>query len=158
MGKRHFILRSILGVMIVPGLFGASAKADSPLAEPAVAIRSDAETLSWGPCPAFLPEGCGIAVLHGDPARANVDILFRVPAGSKIAPHWHTSAERIVLVAGQMQVTYEGQDTVVLTPGTYAYGPARRPHHATCDSATPCVLFIAFESPLDAVPIENKDR
>ena len=41
----------------------------------------------------------------------------------------------------------------MLTPGTYAYGPAGKPHGGVCASAVPCVLFIAFESPLDAVPI-----
>ena len=38
-----------------------------------------------------------------------------------------------------------------LKPGTYAYGPPAMPHSATCGAAGPCVLFIAFESPVDAV-------
>jgi len=40
------------------------------------------------------PKGCGIAVLHGDPAKDNVDEFFKVPAKSTIPLHWHTSAER----------------------------------------------------------------
>jgi uncharacterized RmlC-like cupin family protein len=64
----------------------------------------------------------------------------------------------MVLVAGELHVTYEGQKTAVLKPGAYAYGPAKRPHAGVCASATPCVLFIAFESPLDAVPIESKAK
>jgi uncharacterized RmlC-like cupin family protein len=59
----------------------------------------------------------------------------------------------MVLVAGELHVTYDGQKTVVLKPGTYAYGPAKRPHKGACVSASPCVLFIAFESALDAVPV-----
>ena len=58
---------------------------------------------------------------------------------------------RMVLVSGELQVDYDGQDPVVMRPGTYAYGPARLPHSATCRSAEPCVLFIAFEQPVDAV-------
>ena len=42
----------------------------------------------------------------------------------------------------------------VLKPGTYAHGPAKHPHMGYCASASPCILFIAFESPLDAVPVE----
>jgi len=38
-----------------------------------------------------------------------------------------------------------------VTPGEYAYGPAKLPHEATCTSTTPCVLFIAFEGPVDAL-------
>jgi quercetin dioxygenase-like cupin family protein len=58
----------------------------------------------------------------------------------------------MVLVAGELEVTYAGQAAPRLTPGTYAYGPAGREHRAACVSDVPCVLFIAFESPLDATP------
>ena len=112
--------------------------------------------LQWGPCPAFLPEGCAIAVLHGDPGKDNADVFFKVPGGSTIPAHWHTSAERMVLVSGELHVTYDGQETTILTPGTYAYGPAKLPHKASCAKGDPCVLFIAFESPVDAFPVEDK--
>jgi uncharacterized RmlC-like cupin family protein len=69
--------------------------------------------------------------------------------------HLHTSAERMVLVAGELHVTYDGQKKEVLKTGTYAYGPARLPHSGFCASTVPCVLFIALESPLDAVPVDR---
>jgi quercetin dioxygenase-like cupin family protein len=94
-------------------------------------------------------------VLHGDPAKANADVLFKLPANSKLPLHWHSSAERMLLVAGELHVTYEGQAAATLKPGTYAYGPAGRAHSGVCASAVPCVLFIAFESPVDAVPKGN---
>jgi len=43
--------------------------------EPALAWSADDAQLQWGPCPPFLPEGCGIAVLHGDPAKDNLDVF-----------------------------------------------------------------------------------
>lgn len=130
------------------------ALAQAPAAEQATTQTAGDPQLKWGPCPPFLPKGCGIAVLHGDPAKDNLDVFLKVPAKSTIPLHWHTSAERMVLVAGELHVTYDGQKTAVLKPGTYAYGPAKHPHKGYCASATPCVLFIAFESPLDAVPVE----
>jgi len=63
-----------------------------------------------------------------------------------------TSAERMVLVSGQLDVAYGGQEPAMLSPGMYAYGPARLAHSASCRSADPCVLFIAFEGPVDAIP------
>ena len=57
----------------------------------------------------------------------------------------------MVLVSGELSVTYKGQATTVLKPGMYAYGPAKLPHEAVCASGAPCVLFIAFEAPVDAV-------
>jgi quercetin dioxygenase-like cupin family protein len=122
--------------------------------EQAVVWNADDAQLQWGPCPPFLPQGCGIAVLHGDPAKNNVDVFLRVPAKSILPLHWHTSAERMILVVGELHVTYDGQKTAVLKQGSYAYGPAKLPHKAVCASAGACVLFIAFESPLDAVPTQ----
>jgi mannose-6-phosphate isomerase-like protein (cupin superfamily) len=125
------------------------------ISERALTWTENNDDLQWDPCPPFLPVGCAIAVLHGDPARANVDVFFKLPGGSEFANHWHTSAERMVLVKGELHVTYEGQDEVVLTPGTYAYGPAKLKHHGSCVSVEDCVLFIAFEESLDAVPVED---
>jgi len=135
-----------LSALLFVGPFAAAFAQEPPLSRTA----GDA-VLKWGGCPDFMPKGCEIAVLHGDPAKSNADVFFKVPANAVIPRHWHTSAERMVLVAGELHVTYDGHEPVVLKPGTYAYGPARLPHKAECREAGPCVLFIAFESPVDAV-------
>lgn len=119
-------------------------------ADPALATTFNDASLKWGPCPPFIPAGCQIAVLHGDPGKANSDIFFKVPGGSVLPHHWHNSAERMVLVSGQLEVTYDGQKPATLKPGMYAYGPARLGHKGTCAKGDPCVLFIAFEGPVDA--------
>ena len=78
----------------------AAGPADPAASEKPLAIAAAAADLTWGPCPPGMPEGCQIAVLHGDPAKPNADIFLKVPGGAAIAPHWHSSAERIMLVAG----------------------------------------------------------
>ena len=123
----------------------------APAAEPARTFSFKDTQLNWGACPDFIPKGCVIAVLHGDPTKPNADVFFKVPANFRIPWHTHTSAERMVLVSGELSVTYEGQPTTVLKPGMYAYGPAKLPHEAVCASGAACVLFIAFEAPVDAV-------
>jgi quercetin dioxygenase-like cupin family protein len=139
----------VLMVAIMPtGLAAESAEGTGPAA---IAVSFDDPAIEWGGCPEFMPEGCRIAVLHGDPSQPNADIYFEVPPDSHVPRHWHTSAERMVLVSGELHVTYDEQPTVVLKPGTYAYGPARLPHDARCAPGDPCVLFIAFEGPVDAV-------
>jgi quercetin dioxygenase-like cupin family protein len=142
---RHVPINAAL-LLLLASPFAVALAQDAPLTRTA----GDA-TLQWGGCPDFMPQGCQIAVLHGDPAKNNADVFFKVPANAVIPRHWHTSAERMVLVAGELHVTYDGQPTAVMKPGTYAYGPARLPHAATCGKSGPCVLFIAFESPVDAV-------
>lgn len=150
---RRAFLSATAGCLVAVSSLPFTAKAVADTAgEPALAKAADDAAIQWGPCPAFLPAGCGIAVLHGDPSKPNADILFKVPGKSDIATHTHTSAERMVLVSGELLVTYEGQPEARLTPGTYAYGPAGRPHGGRCVSEAPCTLVIAFEGPVDAMP------
>lgn len=106
--------------------------------------------LDWFPCPEPLNfEGCHIAILHGDPGKQNADVLFRMQPGTTAPEHWHTSAERMILISGEMHVTYQGEDTHILKAGSYAYGPAEKSHVAVCVGEEPCVMFIAFEKPVD---------
>ena len=118
----------------------------------ALALAANDPALKWGPCPPIFPAGCEIAVLQGDPAKPNADVFLRVPAKYEIPAHSHASAERMILVTGQLQVTYKGQAPATLDVGTYAYGPAKLAHKASCLSDDPCTLFIAFELPVDAQP------
>ena len=145
------VVRAISATVLAAAFSASAAYAQS--GAPLVVAASD-KAIQWGPCPDFLPKGCQIGVLHGDPAKPNVDILFKVPGKSRVAAHKHTSAERMVLVQGEMQVTYEGHKPVTLKRGSYAYGPAELVHEAACLSAEPYELFIAFEQPLDAIPMK----
>jgi hypothetical protein len=125
---------------------------EQPVAQKAVAHSVSSAALEWGECPPIFPAGCQIAVLNGDPTKPNSDIFLRVPGQYEIPAHSHTSAERMVLVTGELTVTYEGQAPVTLSAGSYAFGPSKLAHKASCISADPCTLFIAFEQPVDAEP------
>lgn len=152
------LLQAALVSMVVLSVSGSLAAAQASAPEAALALTADDSQLKWGLCPPFLPVGCAIAVVHGDPSKDNVDVFFKVPAKSILPLHWHTSAERMVLLAGELHVTYDGQALLLLRPGSYAYGPAKLPHKGVCASDVPCILFIAFESPLDAVAVEGTGR
>ncbi len=130
-------------------LFAQAAVAQSPLA---VALKDP--SLEWGPCPEFFSADCRIAVLQGDPAGPNADVFFRVAAGDVLPHHWHSSAERMVLVEGELEVQYDGHEAVTLRPGMYAYGPPKAPHKGRCLSDGNCTLFIAFELAVDAHLVE----
>lgn len=133
----------------------AQTEAEATPAEAPVTRLADDSSLAWGPCPEIFPAGCEVAVLHGDPAQPNADVFLRVPGGYAIPAHSHTSAERMVLVTGQLNVHYQGASETLLTPGEYAYGPAALPHVADCLGPEPCTLFIAFEAPIDAMAFDG---
>ena len=140
----------VLGLFLTIAL-SAQNTADGTTELSVVKTADDAD-LQWGACPPFMPTGCSIAVLHGDPSKNNLDIFFKVPVNSDIPNHWHSSAERMILISGELEVTYTGEKPQTLKAGTYAYGPSKKPHTAKCGDAGPCILFIAFEEPLDAIP------
>lgn len=148
------MFRPMAAVIVSSLLLSGAAWAEGAAMEPALAATHKDAGLKWGPCPPFIPKGCEIAVLHGDPSKGNADVFFKVPSGFEIPNHTHTSAERMVLVSGTLEVTYAGQPPVTLKTGSYAYGPAKLAHKATCAKGDACVLFIAFEQPVDAFPTE----
>lgn len=150
---RIYVLILVLAVAIPLTSYGQS---ESEVTfEKSMVIDANSPSLVWGPCPEFMPDGCEIAVLHGDPAKPNVDILFKLPANTDIPMHWHNSAERMVLLTGELMVTYQGEQVQTINQGNYAYGPAKKPHSGKCGDAGPCILFIGFEHPLDAMPINK---
>jgi quercetin dioxygenase-like cupin family protein len=139
-------------------LFAIAIAAPAAAAEAPLAIDPLGPTVKWGPCPPLFARGCQIAVLHGDPAKPNADVLLRVPGGFRLQAHKHSSAERMILLGGRLRVRYEGAPARTLGSGHYAYGPAGLPHEATCLGRQPCTLFIAFEGPVDAEPVKGPIR
>jgi quercetin dioxygenase-like cupin family protein len=102
----------------------------------------NAPDLKWGPAPAVFPKGAEMAVLHGDPAKAGTFVIrLKMPAGYKIAPHWHPTDENITVLAGTFSMgmgeTFDANATKPLTPGSYALMPAETHHFGwTKDGAT----------------------
>lgn len=90
-------------------------------------------------------------LIHGDLKKGNADMVATFPAGFVTRHHWHTTAERMVLLSGELHLTYDGHETMILKPGSYAYGPAKLAHTAACTRDAPCMLFIATELPFDDV-------
>jgi len=147
-----FQLTHVTGIILAFFLIGTVNPAEGQVSEKAIVKSANSKNLKWGPCPSFMGEGCNIAVLHGNPEEPNADIFFRLEGNTSVPRHWHHSPERMVLISGKMQVDYDNQEAEVIYTGEYAYGPAERPHSASCISDEPCVLFIAFEDPIDAMP------
>jgi quercetin dioxygenase-like cupin family protein len=148
-----FTLRTIAAAAALAA--ASTTAAAAPSGEAPLAIKAADPALKWGPCPAIFPAGCEIAVLHGDPGKPNADVFLRVKAGQRLPAHTHTSAERMVLVTGELRVKYKGAPAATLTPGMYAFGPAGLPHEADCSAGAACTLFIAFEGPVDAATFQG---
>lgn len=148
------MLRKLASGLMLSAFLAAPAAAE--MSTKALAILASDSNLKWVGCPEFLPKDCSLAVLNGDPAKPNSDIFFKLTPGSPLPHHNHTSAERMILVSGTLNITYDGQEPTVLKPGMYAYGPPKLGHEGNCaEGSDPCILFIAFEGPIDAIPTKK---
>lgn len=132
-------------------LLGTTVAWAQPPAQPSPLRWTHADpALTWAPCPPIFPAGCEVTVLHGDPATGPSDVFLRAPADYTFPAHWHTSAEHMVIVAGLVHVTYPGGKQSELPERSYALVPAKMGHKAHCAVGGPCVMFIRFDSPIDA--------
>lgn len=97
-------------------------------------VMFDAAQLKWGEAPPALERGAQAAVLSGDPSQPGPFVLrLKVPAGFKIATHWHPTDEQVTLLAGDLTLTMDahapGEHAHTFSPGGYALLPAKM-HHA----------------------------
>lgn len=141
-----------MAALLLGSVVASSALAAGSMTELPPSHAPNDSKLKWGGCPEGMPKGCQIAVLNGDPSKPGADIFLKIPGKGKAPSHKHSSAERIVVVEGEMSVKFEGHNATKYKRGTYLYNPADTVHEAQCVSATPCVLFISWEKPVDMVP------
>jgi hypothetical protein len=64
------------------------------------------DTIPYGPAPTFVAPGAQLAVLEGNPGGTTGDytVRLKMPAGYRIAPHWHPQRENVTVISGTFQV------------------------------------------------------
>jgi quercetin dioxygenase-like cupin family protein len=105
-------------------------------------VMSDPAQQQWGPAPPVLNKGAQFAVLSGNPgAQGPFVIRLQMPAGYKIAPHWHPTDEHVTVISGTFSLgmgdRFDESAAKALPAGGYALLPAEMRHFAwTKDGAT----------------------
>jgi quercetin dioxygenase-like cupin family protein len=114
--------------------------------------------LKWVPCGSGMPEGCEVAVLHGNPKTGASEVFVCMPQGYRFPAHWHTANERITMVKGTMSLTVKGGEVINARPGTYLFLPGKTAHSGQCGDTEACVLSVALDKPLDIHAAGAKHR
>ena len=117
-------------------IFNADAAAGPP---PSKAALLAASGLTWGPAPPVFSAGAKMAVVSGDPSKAELfAVRLQMPAGYKIAPHWHPTDERVTVLSGTFGLGMGEKFGNVkdLPAGSYALLPADMRHFAMAVTAT----------------------
>ena len=90
-----------------------------------------------------------VATLHVDPITKSTQLIIRAPKDYHVGRHWHSANETITVIRGTFVVGHDGSDDRVdLTPGSFAYMPAKMIHDAwTKDEGA--TFFITVDGPFD---------
>ena len=96
--------------------------------------------VKWGPPPPSLRKGAQLAVVSGDPTKTGPFVIrLKLPAGYKIAPHWHPTDEHVTVLAGTMALgmgeKFNQGAMKVLPAGSYGALPAEMRHFAMAKTA-----------------------
>jgi quercetin dioxygenase-like cupin family protein len=94
----------------------------------------------WGDPPPVFEKGASFTVVSGNPGEAGTFVVrLKMPAGYKIAPHWHPTDEHVTVLAGTFSVgmgeTFDKAAMKDLPAGGYVLLPAEMRHYAAAKTA-----------------------
>jgi hypothetical protein len=99
------------------------------------------DSVPFGPPPPFIAPGAQLAVLEGDPMGNGGDytVRLKMPAGYKIAPHWHPLRENVTVISGTFKVgmgdTFDESKMGTFPAGSFAFLDPDMHHFAMAKDA-----------------------
>jgi hypothetical protein len=124
--------------LVLFGLLGAAGLAITVGAHPAPAGKNafTPDDIPYGPAPAFVAPGAQLAVLEGNPGASSGDytVRLKMPAGYRIAPHWHPQRENVTVLSGTFKVgmgdRFDESTMGTFPAGSFAYLDPDMHHYA----------------------------
>lgn len=97
--------------------------------------------VKWGAPPPVFEKGMSFTVVSGDPTKPGPFVVrAKMPAGYKIAPHWHPTDEHVTVLSGTLALgmgeKFDRASMKSLPAGGYALLPAEMRHFAMARVAT----------------------
>jgi len=112
-----------------------------PGGAPAPHAMVTASAIKWVDPPPFLPPGARVAVMSGDPMQAGPFVVrLQVPAGYRVAPHWHPNTENITVFSGTIAMglgeTFDESALQDLSAGGFGLMPGEARHYFLARTAS----------------------
>jgi quercetin dioxygenase-like cupin family protein len=95
------------------------------------------------------------ALENGDPDTGPSMFLLRAPAGCRVAAHYHTAEEELIVIQGSVSTGMTGMHDVTLTPGGVAVMPGKAIHWFSCVGTDPCLMAVTFNAKYDIVWVKG---
>ena len=153
--KKTLIACSFLFILVAVAIITAETAATAT--EHKVINPAD---LQWSDSPPSLPAGAKMAVLDGDPNKAgNFTARLKAPAGYRVPPHTHPTAERLTVISGSLKIgmgdKLDGATAQEIGPGSFVVLPAGMKHFAI--STGESVVQINSEGPFQINYVNPSD-
>ena len=140
-----------------------SGTVDAPKDNTSAAVVGDTTTkmsLQWGPAPAVFPAGAKMAVVSGDPSKAELfQVELSLPDGYKIPPHFHPTDEVVEVKEGVFLVgmgdTFDPKKTSPMTQGEKRSVPANTHHFGIAQGAT--IVAVSAKGPFALTYVHPAD-
>jgi hypothetical protein len=144
MRTRAFALPLIgLAILSIAGCSGDATNSNEPKTPllSLLATSGPGDDIQWGPAPAIFPKGAEMAVLQGDPSKAEeFTVRLRMPNGYKIAPHTHPTVENVTVLKGTffagMGEQFSEASLKAFPRDAFASIPANHAHYAMARGQT----------------------
>jgi quercetin dioxygenase-like cupin family protein len=117
--------------------------------------------LTWGPAPAVFPAGAQMAVVSGDPGKAEkFTVQLSMPDGYAIPPHFHPTDETVTVRKGALLVgmgdSLDLKKAKTMKPGAKGTLAAGEHHFAAAKGAT--VVSITSMGPFAMTYVNPADN
>lgn len=137
------------------GVLLAQAAAPSPKSSNAPVFMPAAD-LKWVDLDPKTAPGVKIADVWGDHTKGGYGAFTKFPAGFSVPLHYHSHADKIVVISGTFIQKREGKSEVRLGPGSYLMQPGKSYRHETaCDKGSDCLFFIESTGAFDIIMVDG---
>jgi quercetin dioxygenase-like cupin family protein len=96
------------------------------------------------------------ALENGNPETGPSTFLLKAPAGCRVAAHYHTAEEQLIVIQGSVSTGMKGMHSVTLTAGGIAVMPSKAIHWFSCSGKQPCLMVVTFNQKYDIVWVAPK--
>ena len=94
------------------------------------------------------------ALENGNPDTGPSTFLLKAPAGCRVAAHYHSSEEQLIVIQGNVLTGMKGMHSVTLSAGGFAVMPAKAVHWFSCSGKDPCLMAVTFSQKYDIVWVD----
>jgi quercetin dioxygenase-like cupin family protein len=146
-GRTARIVLGLAPLVILLVALGASSRGQGQISPHGIVTPLASAKLVFDGEPACLK----IARENGDPDKGASTFLLEAPSGCVVPAHYHTAEEQLMVVRGDVRTGMDGMAEATLGPGGFAMMPSKAMHWFSCQSKSPCLMFVTFDRKYDIV-------